>query len=392
MNTRWPFCCARVALCAWFLIGATCLRGAEPKTVPHGRLETINETLVITVDGTPEQIGTAYGTLLADKVQKVVRAVITDGVAADPDAYKNILAGGKVMERFQPEEYRAEMKALAEAAGVKYDDLLLLQYFGDVRRCISGAGKASMCTAFAVLPPYTRGDLCLVGRNLDYFDKGVSEYAAILAYYRPAGRIPFVTVTWAGVINGWTLLSEKGLVVANNTSFDQKKESLEGISTCFLLRFVAERAETVEQGLDLVKKAKRACGTNMLIASGKPPAAAIVEFDHEGLAVRKADDGFVGAANGFLKLYREDGATAAYSGRTGAALDLVKEKKGVVDYATNIAGAPGVPIASMNLHCATLDATNLRFRVAMGKIPACEQPFRAFRLTPAGVVADDKRD
>ena len=55
----------------------------------------------------------------------------------------------------------------------------------------------------------------------------------------------------------------------------------------------------------------------------------------------------------------------------------------------NFAGAPGVPITSMNLHSALLFPKDLRFRVSMGRIPACEQPYRAFRMTEGGIVADE---
>jgi len=362
---------------------------AETASVPHGRLETINGCTVVTVDGSPEEMGTAYGRLLGPVAARVIRDMITEGIGRDPSAYANMIAASRRMERFQPPEYIAELKALACAAQVSYDDLLLLQYFGDVRRCIDGAGGSFMCTSFAALPPLTRGETCIVGRNLDYFDHGVGEYASILACYRPTGRIPFVTVTWAGIINGWTLLNAQGIVVSNNTAFGARSQSLEGVSTCFLLRYVAERARSVAEGVRMVQEAQRACGTSMLIASGSPPDAAVVEFDHAETAVRRPSEGFVGAANDFLALYA-DGATEAFliGGRVDVARGLASSLRGRVDLETNLAGAQGVPIRSMNLHSAMIDATNLRLRVAMGRIPACDLPYRALRFTGEGLAAD----
>lgn len=379
---------------------------AEPTVVPHGRLETLNGYTVVSVEGTPEEMGTAYGKLLGPTIQKVVKAMITEGIGADADAYQNILKGSKVMERFQPPEFLAELKAIAAAASVRYDDLVLLQYFGDVRRCITGAGSASMCCSFAVLPPLTRERVCLVGRSFEYFDNGVGEYASLLAYHRPKGRIPFVTVTWAGVINGWTLLNEKGVACSNNTAFGAKSQSLEGISTCNMLRYVAERASTVAEGVELVQKGPRACATIMLVASGNPPDGAILEFDHEKIAVRRPEGGFVGGANSYFQLYQEESAPPGrkvsasetrtpretadadpYWGRIKAARDLAFGNKGKLDFSWNLGGAEGVPIVSMSLHAVTMDATNLRLKVAMGKTPACKLPPRAFRLTPRGLEA-----
>jgi hypothetical protein len=358
-----------------FATFAAPLLAAEPMVVPHGRLEVLNGYTVVSVEGTPEEMGTAYGKLLGPTIQKVVQALITEGMGREPEACKNILAGSKVMEKFQPKEYLAELKAVAEAAGVRYDDLALLQYYGDVRRCIRGPGNAMFCTSFAILPPRTKENICLVGRNFDYHDRGVGAYASILTYYRPKGRIPFVTITWAGVINGWTLLNEKAIVVSFNIVGGSRSESLEAISTGFLLRHVAERAETVEEGIELIAKASRSCGTNLLVASGNPPDGAIVEFDHAAFVVRRPADGFVGAANTFMKLYQESNPSASeYRGRIGVAHDLSLAQKGRLDFGSNIAGAPGVPINGMNLHSATMDAPHRRLKVAMGAIPACERP------------------
>jgi len=379
--------------CNWLsVVGVACLAAsalaAEPRVVPHGRLETLNGYKVVSVEGTPEQMGTAYGTLLAPLIRRVVKDVITDDVLDDAASRDELLRASRLMARFQPEDYLTELRAMAKAAKVSHDELLLLQYFGDVRRATPARGGGAMfCTSFAILPPNTRQRMCLVGRNFDYFYSGVAKYASILAYYRPKGRIPFVTVTWAGIINGWTLLSEKGIVASNNTAYGIS-DSLEGISTCFMLRYVVERATTVDEGIRLVRKGPRACGTCVLIASGNPPDGALLEFDHKKFTVRRPKRGFVGADNSFLKLYRGRETDPSEWSRIGTARDLALASKGRLDFSSNIAGAPGVPLAGINLHSVMIDATNLRLKVAMGEAPACALPYRAFRLTPKGLVAD----
>ena len=361
----------------------------EATVVPHGRLEKLNGYTVVSVEGTPEEMGTAYGRLLGPTIRRVLDDLLLKGIGAEPEALKNLLVGSKTMEKCQPREYLDELRSVAVAADVPYEQLALLQYYGDVRRCTRGAGNAMFCTSFAILPPLTREAVCLVGRNFDYYDHGVGAYASILAYYRPKGRIPFVTVTWAGVTNGWTLLNEKGVAVSFNIVAGSRSETLEAISTCFLLRHVAERAESVEQGIELVTKASRACGTNLLVAQGNPPDAALIEFDHAKLVIRRPADGFVGAANNFMALYQEnDPAASEHQGRIGVARNLALAGGGELDFGANIAGADGVPINGMNLHSATIDATNRRLKVAMGTIPACELPYRAFRLTDKGLEAD----
>ncbi len=352
----------------------------------HGRLETIDGMLVLTLDGTPAEMGKAAGQLLGPLIRRVLEAIITKGVAQGEEERRNLYRGSAVMEKYQPEAYCEELRAMAQAAEVDYESLLLLQYFGDVRRCLAGAGASAFCTSFAVLPPLSRGNICLVGRNFDYFDQGVGEYASLIIYYQPAGKIPFVSLSWAGIINGWTILNAKGLVVSNNTAVGAGVQSLEGISTCFLLRHIAENATSIADGIELVRRGPRACGTNLLIASGNPPDAVIVEFDHRDIAVRRPENGFVGAANDFLLLGRS--ARLGYSGRIGKAYEIALANRGRVDIFTTLADAEGVPIENMNLHCAQIDATHLRLRVAMGGIPAYRRLFKVFCLTPEGLKAE----
>ena len=102
------------------------------------------------------------------------------------------------------------------------------------------------------------------------------------------------------------------------------------------------------------------------------------------IAVRRPDRGFVGAANSYFELYAKD--PDPYWGRIGAARDLAM--KGELDFSANLAGAEGIPIVGMNLHSVTIDATALRLKVAMGRIPACNLPYRAFRLTKDGLAAE----
>jgi hypothetical protein len=234
----------------------------------------------------------------------------------------------------------------------------------------------------------TAGGECIAGRNMDYWDNGVSAYGAMLLHAAPSEGIPFVTVTWAGIINGWTAMSREGIVCSNNTAYGAESQSLDGISTCFMIRKVVQYAHSVAEGIRFVQEGPRACGTNLLIAGGSPPDAAIVEFDHAKVAVRKAENGYVLADNSFRVLYVGESGPYDWEGSRYSILrKLIQDHHGRIDRSMNFAAAPGVPIASMNLHSAMLFPKELILRVSMGKVPACEQPYRAFRMTDEGMVS-----
>ncbi len=367
------------------------LAGAAWAQEPQGHLTYMDGYLVMQLKGSPEQLGRQHGSLARWHVRRMLKDLIYEGVGSWGDSLKRLRDGAVAMDRHQPEPFRRELRALAEAADVDYLDLMLAQLFGDVQR-------GQWCTTFAAHGPATGTGECIVGRNMDFYDYDVGDYGACLIHYEPDEGIPFMTITWTGIINGWTLMNAKGIVTANNTAYGEE-DSLEGISTCFMLRKVAQYASTVEEGIEIVRRGPRACGTAMLIAGGDPPKAAIVEFDHEQMAVRWAEDGMVCAANSFRKLYRvaepdtdtDPGYPSTYTwlSRDETLAKILRENYGTLDEWTNPAAAPGVPMRSMNLQCVLLFPNQLRFRAAIGQEPAADQRFRPFKMTAHGLVIDD---
>lgn len=235
--------------------------------------------LIVRLVGSPEELGQQHGRFLRQQVRRVVEAVIR-GEAPDAQRYARLIAGARRMEHYLPPDIRRELHALAAEADVNYEELVALQLFGDVWR-------ATRCSSFAVFGPATETGELIAGRNFDFWDHGVSRYAAVILHYIPDEGWPFFTVTWAGIINGWTAMNLKGVIAANNTS-GGRDESLEGLSTCFMLRKIVQHASTVQEGVRIIEETPRACGTNMLVAGGNPPMAAVVEYDHAHVAVRWA--------------------------------------------------------------------------------------------------------
>jgi hypothetical protein len=372
---------SRLALCSWAALVCLAAVPALAQASLQPARYHCNGYLVLRLVGSPDDLGRQHGRLAGSLVRRVVKAVITDGEASTPESYRRLIVGTRVMERYLPDEYRRELRALAASARVGYDDLVALQLFGDVQR-------ASRCSSFALYGPATLTGECLVGRNFDYWDHGVTRYAGAILHYVPDRGLPFVTVSWAGVINGWTAMNTRGVVAANNTAY-AGTDSLEGLSTCFMIRKIVQNARSVSEGVKIVQQTPRACGTNMLIAGGDPPRAAVVEFDHRDVAVRWADQGAVWATNHFRKLGREAemGPDEGWCSRYETLAGLIRDNYGRVDRTMNFAAAPGVPLRGINLHSALLFPSDLSFRLSMGRVPAADYLYRGFRLTPAGLVA-----
>lgn len=417
---------ALAAAVAFVTVGTPAPRPAFAKT-EHGRLYTVDGYRVLELSGTPEEMGRAHGELLGEEIRRVVRDVLAP--EDEFGTWSMIEAAVRVMERYQPERFRREMRALAGASGVEYMQIVALQLFGDARR---GARPAewgeddfvpsdedltpedrklmpedrelldqspAQCTNYALFGPATATGELIVGRNFDYFNIDVAEYASIIIHYRPEGKHSFVTLTWSGVVNGWTLMNDRGLCAANNTAF-HLSDSLEGISTCFLQRLIVENAPTVEVGIEIARRGPRACGTAMLVAGRSSRAlssdggrddrwtAVELEFDHEDFVVRKATDGYVLASNDFRLLgCGRRRADVADGTRYGTLFGLIRKDHGRITRTMNFAAAPGVPLRSINLHSCLLFPSDQTLAVSMGRVPACGERYRRLRVTEKGIVA-----
>lgn len=365
-----------------------------------GRLVRVDRHLaILTVRGSPGERGTAHGKLLGAEVRKLVASVnkfltpTTDENGRTQ--FQATVAGARVMKRHVDADVLAELTACAEAAGVDADELLLAQLFGDVNRA---KGFRSFCSSFAAFGPATKDAKAIVGRNFDYAGHGLEGGLPLILQELPlgenAGR-PFVTIGYAGILNGWTALNDDGLFASNNTLFGGT-DKLEGISTCFLLRKIVERARTVEEGVALVEKSPRACTTGMLIA-GRNKAGAwdarVVEFDAIKLAVVEPVQGLVMGTNTRQKLGVggdvPQGEPAC--GRYQALKKYLVDRKSTLafaDPAQNPIGARNVYM-TINLHSALLDLDGRSFRLAVSPgdgSPAAEHPFRLFKIERDRVV------
>lgn len=339
-----------------------------PRSHAGGRSEIAAGERIVYLRGTPEEMGTQHGRLLKWSIRRMLWGVI--GYFREEGDLDELYAGARRMEPFIPGEFVVEMKALAKAAGVAYRDILVASIFGDIER-------VQLCKTFVVFGPATRTGEMIVGRNFDFASYGVAQDVAVILHQRPAKGHAMVSVTWAGICAGWTIINDAGLLVANNTAGG--KDTAPGVPTLFMNRLVAQRASTVEEGIVLVREAKRACGTNMTIAGGKPEDAAIVEFDAGGVEVVRPERGYVVADNAFRRLHVAERHRKRVSQRCNRLREIVEKHHGRIDRSMNLAAEKGAYM-SMNLHSVLFFPRDMVFRVAQGEEPAAEGPYQTFRI------------
>ncbi|HHL40319.1 MAG TPA: hypothetical protein ENJ37_07425, partial [Deltaproteobacteria bacterium] len=204
---------------------------------------------VVELRGGPEELGHGHGEQVRDGVRAACEAV-----RAYLDRVRRFAPGSlvaavlKLAARFMigyaPADYRREMEALAEAAGVDRGSVFLLNAFDDI-----GANLA--CTAFAVLGG---DDGVVLGRNLDYpvFTDEMCALSTVFRF-RPASGRDFLSVAWPGYIGAVTAMNSAGLAVASLAS-PSPERTLRGVPLGLLYRRAVQYGKDLDDLVEVLRR------------------------------------------------------------------------------------------------------------------------------------------
>jgi hypothetical protein len=227
-----------------------------------GRLERRDGTRVLFLAGSPEQMGRQHGELLKNEIRDVMDRILYGiGVGSSFGTGKwffgEIEDAQARLEKFTDPRVLREMDALADAIGVHRQETRLANFFPELFHCSGFAlmGKAS-------------GDGHLYhGRVLDYL-KGVGlEQNAVLIVHRPADAHAWVNASYAGFVGSITAMNEKGIAIGEMGGGGYG--DWDGKPMAQLLREVMERASTLDEAIDIMRKGPRTCEYYYVISSGK---------------------------------------------------------------------------------------------------------------------------
>ncbi len=340
----------------------------KPATHGKGRLEVLPSGLaVLHVEGTPEEMGAQHGTLLRDAVRALVRDYLPGILRGSREL---ALAKARELEKQIPERHRREMRALAEAAGISCDDALLgsvvVELFG-LNAC-SGAVASGSRTA---------DGRTVVGRNLEWPDRGVlGKYGLVIAA-RPEGRRPFLSIGFPAVVGVVTGMNADGVfageLVVMNAPRGDRSGALKGIPYPILQRLLMEDCGSLAEAEELVRKSPRTVPQNLLLAD--PAGGAVLECGASRCVERPSVDGLVVVTNYWDERERPPEMDPRYRDLCDAFVPLAGGK---VDAAamekTMREVSSGSLAAALNLQCGVFEPASLRVRISVGRPPACSRP------------------
>lgn len=335
----------------------------------HGLLCKVGPKRVLIVSGTPEQMGLAHGRLLADLVPQVMpktMALVGAGLAVKKGDwfFDRVDEIYRRSAPYTPERFLRECRAMAKGAGITERDAIGGNFFPELFHC-SGVAVRNTATADGRV---------IHARVLDYMRDIHLQNYTVLQVFMPEGHIPWMSVGYAGFLGSVTAMNARGVAIGEMGG--RGEGHWDGMPMSFLLREIAERAESVEQAVAIMKKTPRTCAYYYVISDAKRNMVGI------SATPEKVEELQPGQQNPLLPTVPADTVMMSAGSRAKALSERLQANFGKITPEIMM-GIIKRPVAMRsNLHDAIFmpETLDMWFADAGKKTPACDEPYTKVNL------------
>jgi len=363
---------------AFFVVLAlapTAVRAAEPFRYPEGKcgkaeLKYANGLPVLTLEGTPEQIGAQTGKLCKEPLKKLT------GFSKDflkalgfGKRWPQLVEVSKSMVPQFPPDHLKELEAMVKQPGLDREQAIVGNTFADI-------SKIASCSALLVEAKRSATGGPLFGRNLDYPTLGFLQKYSLVTIYRPKGKHAFASIGFPGLVGVLSGMNDAGLAIAalevraskdGSVKFDPK-----GVPYTMSYRRILEECTTIDQAEKLLRSIKRTTRNNLAVCDKK--GVAVFEITPDNIVVRRGEKGLCPCTNHF----RTDKlATSKDCPRYDALCKCQDIEK--VDRAA-LAKLLHAAHQRTTLQTMIFEPTTLKLHLAIGKCPSSALPMKELEL------------
>jgi hypothetical protein len=249
---------------------------------------------VLTLSGTPGELGRRHGQALARQIRVLRRALliylaqISLGAGALP-LYALLAFLARRFWPYIPSCLREEMAGVARGSGVGLGTILLINVLDDL------ANNSPRCSALAAGEKYTEDGYYLLGRNLDYpLFTEVMVWQQVLFLLEPAGGLPLASLAWPGYVGVCTGMNRAGVALAQLTAMSLDR-SLQGIPAALRFRQALEAGSDLQAAASLLLQTPGTIGNNLMLCSSRE--AAVLELSARRGVIRYPEAGLLLATN-----------------------------------------------------------------------------------------------
>lgn len=291
----------------------------EIKSVPHGSLEWAEGLRVVTLHGTPEEIGRAHGELLAVEANRCVDSVLhvvgmVETIRGGTWFRKKLDDAAARLAPHIPERHLRETAALAAALHLDPKLVAVVNVFPELFHC----------SGFAVSGTATTDGTLYHGRVLDYMTEIGLQDAAAAFVVAPEGQIPFVTIGYAGFIGSVSGMNARGISLGEMGGRGEGK--WDGVPMATLMRRAMEECTTLDEVMALWTDSPRTCEYYYVFADGKTRRSVGVAATPERIEFVKPGEGHELLGTGI-----PDSVVLSAGDRLLCLRERVKEQFGKID-------------------------------------------------------------
>ena len=226
----------------------------------------------IEVAGTPRELGRQIGEAARDEIRgfcEIAMQRVNKTVAVSRQAAMAVAAQCIEPAKDYSADMIEELRGTAEAAGVRLEDLMLLQ----VRNQLCPDEEAG-CTSFSLAGTAGSTTGTFVAQNWDN-DSALDEFTVVLTR-RPQGKPAVMNLTQAGLI-AYIGFNDAGIGLCLNTLPAPSREI--GVPHYFTVRGIYETS-SLDGAAEAVRRARRAIPANIILATPEGPADLEVTIDN----------------------------------------------------------------------------------------------------------------
>lgn len=288
----------------WVLLAlvpaAAALRAGETRYFPErcrdgAALSYLGDVPVLTVQGTPAEIGRQYGVLPIETAAPLMalpkRILKEQGMGG---AWPVAVKMAQTLFSRVAADHRRELDEMAKASGIDREVLVVANTLLELRR-LGG------CSTFIVQGRRSAAQGPLFGRNLDFPPMGVLDRLGLVTVVRPQGKHAFVSIGFPGLIGVLSGMNDAGLAVATLDVYRCKDGSPlfdpSGTPLTFCYRRVLEECATVREAEKLLRQVKPTTWSNLTVCDTQ--GGVVFELTPNHVVVRRPVDDALACTNHF---------------------------------------------------------------------------------------------
>ncbi len=270
----------------------------EPFRFPEGKhgkgeLKYRNGIPVLTVAGTPEEIGEQVAVLAGKPAVRLLDyprealAAISNPTAAKAAWPLVVQHCTRLLGNFPPDN-RREFEAMVKA-GLNREALMVGNTAFDLK---SQLAAFFSCSALVVEAPRSRTGQPIFGRNMDYLSLGYLHEYTLVTVYHPEGKHAFASIGYAGSIGCLSGINDAGLAltVLETTGADRSEGPAfnpEGVPFALCYRRLLEECTTIQEAAAMLRGMKRTTTNNLTLCDRH--GGAVFEITPSRVVVRRPE-------------------------------------------------------------------------------------------------------